>query len=47
MDNATVISLIALVVSVLAAVFAFYQALLFKRQIQLQAIIDLDNEWRS
>jgi hypothetical protein len=44
---ATVLSLIAIVVSLLAAWFALNQALLLKKQIQLQAIIDFDREWRS
>lgn len=44
---AILLSVIALVVSAAAAVFAYYQARLLKKQIQLQAIVDLDREWRS
>lgn len=44
---ATILSVIALIVSAVAAGFAYYQAQLLKKQIQLQAIMDLDREWRS
>lgn len=44
---ATIISVIAIIVSTVAALFAYYQAQLLKKQIQLQASIDLDKEWRS
>jgi hypothetical protein len=44
---ATVFSVIAIIVSVAAALYARNQVVLLRKQIQLQAIIDLDREWRS
>ena len=43
----TVLSVFVIVISLAAALFAWYQARLLERQIQLQAIMDLDREWRS
>lgn len=46
-EETRLLSIIALVVSIVAAIFAYYQARLVQKQIQLQAILDLDREWRS